>query len=58
MSSSLDLALTAVAADVRALRADPGSTVVFNLEVEGHHNYFAGGMLVHDKDIPGNTEEP
>ncbi len=34
---------------VRQLMMVPGSVVTYNLEIAVHHNYFAGGLLVHDR---------
>ena len=34
---------------IDSLHRRPAKDVVFNLEVEGHHNYFVGGLLVHNK---------
>lgn len=33
-------------------------SIVFNLEVDGTGTYFAGGVLVHNKNPPGNQGEP
>ena len=35
--------------EVRELVMRPGSVVTYNLEIGVHHNYFAGGLLVHDR---------
>jgi intein/homing endonuclease len=36
-------------AKVQSLVGLPGHETVYNLEVDGQHNYFAGGLLVHNK---------
>jgi hypothetical protein len=30
----------------------PERVTTYNIEVATHHNYFAGGILVHNKDAP------
>lgn len=40
--------LEAEAARVSALEMRPGSVTTYNLAVAGHHDFFAGGVLVHD----------
>ena len=40
-----DLRLTGV----EQLKLEAGTGPTYNLHVEGTHNYFAGGMLVHDR---------
>jgi len=36
---------------VVSLEIQPFSAAVYNLEVSGHHDYFAGGVLVHNKPL-------
>jgi intein/homing endonuclease len=36
-------------ASVDQLALEVGTGPTYNLHVEGQHNYFAGGMLVHDR---------
>jgi hypothetical protein len=40
--------LVATSARVGALETRPGSVTTYNLAVSGHHDFFAGGVLVHD----------
>lgn len=37
--------------------SDKGEYYVYNLEVEDNHNYFAGGILVHNCDDPNNVKK-
>lgn len=37
------------ATSVEQLKLERGAGLTYNLRVEGPHNYFAGGMLVHDR---------
>jgi hypothetical protein len=41
--------LEATPAEVQTLMMQPGSVPTYNLEIAVHHNYFAGGLLVHDR---------
>jgi hypothetical protein len=41
---------------VDSLRPLPPAPTVYNIEVEGPHNYFAGGVLVHNKTATGGCE--
>jgi len=34
-----------------------GIDTAYNLEVEGYHNYYASGVLVHDKNIPASQNK-
>ena len=40
---------TVVRVPVRSIESQPGGVETFNLEVSGVHDYFAGGILVHNK---------
>ena len=43
---------------VAAISKSADEARVYNIEVEGHHNYFAAGVLVHNKspaDLPGDA---
>jgi hypothetical protein len=42
---------------VSALAEMEGYRATYNIEVETHHDYFAGGVLVHNKP-PGCGVEP
>jgi hypothetical protein len=39
------------AVPVESLEIQPWSAVVYNLEISDHHNYFADGVLVHNKPL-------
>lgn len=39
-------------AEVTSLESKPGSATTYNIEVATHHNYFAGGVLVHNLKLP------
>lgn len=41
---------------VRSLELLPSVGTVYNIEVAGRHNYFAGGVLVHNKTATGGCE--
>jgi hypothetical protein len=41
--------LSAEPSSIRSLEARPGSETTYDLEIETHHTYFAGGLLVHDR---------
>jgi hypothetical protein len=34
----------------------PSFGTVYNIEVDGPHNYFAGGVLVHNKTATGGCQ--
>ena len=39
------------ASSVRSIESVSGALTTYNLEVDGVHNYFAGGVLVHNKPV-------
>ena len=44
--------------DVSAIAEEPHNDVVYNLTVDPHHTYFAGGVWVHNKSVVRPPEEP
>jgi hypothetical protein len=52
LASSGATMLSASTGSVRSIAARPGHIRTFNLEVEGAHDYFANGVLVHNKIPP------
>jgi intein/homing endonuclease len=46
---------TVVRVPVRSIERLPGGVEVFNLEVAGVHDYFADGLLVHNKPLTCST---
>jgi len=48
-TSSDTVAMVATTIKVERLASAPGLDKTYNFEVAGTHNYFAGGVLVHNK---------